>query len=199
MTASLTLFRLSPDANTRQEISLNSERVHRWLTLAANLGVIVGLVFLTLEIRQTGAIASAQNRLDYAAAWRNIDAARQDKSFADLLAKSIDRPDSLSLTEFIQLDAYYWGVIDQMLSVQVAYETGVRDTPLEDAAREAGKLYFSNEFAKSWWKTQRDLWSTPDGEKFLIVMDEAIDAAISGRVEASFNAVQRQVGTAAKD
>ena len=35
-------------------------KINHWLTLAANLGVIAGLVFLAIEIRQNTNIAKAE-------------------------------------------------------------------------------------------------------------------------------------------
>ncbi len=34
---------------------MDSDRLNRWLTLGANLGVLVGIIFLAVEIRQTQA------------------------------------------------------------------------------------------------------------------------------------------------
>ena len=39
---------------------MNTDRLNRWLTLAANLGVLAGLIVLIMEIRQSSAIAEAQ-------------------------------------------------------------------------------------------------------------------------------------------
>ena len=39
---------------------MDTDRLNRWLTLAANIGVIIGLVLLVAEIRQTNAIAKAE-------------------------------------------------------------------------------------------------------------------------------------------
>lgn len=39
---------------------MNSDSVKFWTTLIANLGVILGLMFLVMEIRQNSAIAPVQ-------------------------------------------------------------------------------------------------------------------------------------------
>lgn len=79
-----------------------------------------------------------------------MDATRQDAAVAATLAASIETPDSRSLVEVMQLDAYYWGVVDQMLSAKTVSDSGLREASFEDAAHEIGKLYFSNVFAQSW-------------------------------------------------
>lgn len=39
---------------------MDTDRLNRWLTLGANIGVLVGLLLLVAEIRQTNAIAQAE-------------------------------------------------------------------------------------------------------------------------------------------
>jgi hypothetical protein len=51
------------------------ERTNQWLTLAANLGVIAGLFFLAIEIRQNTNIAKAsayRDNIQDIAAWREL-------------------------------------------------------------------------------------------------------------------------------
>jgi len=156
---------------------LDKDRVGHWLTLAANLGVIVGIAFLVLEIRQNSDIATAQVRLDYAAGWRSIDGQRQDEAFAQVYSRSILDPDQLSFSEVVQLDGYYVGVIDQMQSAYTASRAGLRSGRFEDVAREVAILYFSNAFSQAWWQQARESWSGLENSDFQGIMDEAIGAA----------------------
>ena len=43
---------------------MDTDRLNRWLTLVANLGVIVGIVILAIEIRQNTATQELQMRMD---------------------------------------------------------------------------------------------------------------------------------------
>jgi len=43
---------------------MDTDRLNRWLTLVANLGVIAGIVFLAIEIRQNTATQELQMRMD---------------------------------------------------------------------------------------------------------------------------------------
>ena len=155
---------------------MDTNRVGHLLTLAANFGVIVGIAFLVLEIRQNSDIATAQVRLDYAAGWRNIDGQRQDEAFAQVYSKSILSPDELSFSEVVQLDGYYTGVIDQLLSAYAASRAGLRSGQYEDVAKQVAIGYFSNAYSQAWWQQGRQVWSTPENLEFRNIMDEAIGA-----------------------
>ena len=177
---------------------MDSDRVTHMLTLAANIGVIVGIVFLVLEMRQTSAIATAQVRLEYAAGWRSVDESRQDGSFSQVITKSIENPDELSLSEVVQLDAYYSGILDQMLSAQTARTTGLVDSPFSEVANTVGRIYFSDEFARSWWQQVRSDWSTPPGNEFQEAMDDAIMVGELGRARRVYEGIQKDLSERAK-
>ncbi len=172
---------------------MDSDRVTRLLTLAANIGVIVGIGFLVLEMRQTSAIATAQVRLEYAAGWRSVDESRQDESFSEVITKSIENPQELSLKEVIQLDAYYSGVLDQMLSAQTARATGLVDGPFAEVANNVGAMYFSDEFARSWWRQVRSDWSIPPDNEFQETMDRAILAGELGRARRNYEGIRNEL------
>jgi hypothetical protein len=165
----------------------------RWLSLAANFGVIVGIAFVVLEIRQNSDIATAQMRLDYAAGWRSIDEQRQNEAFAVVFAKSILRPDELSFSEIVQMDGYYMGVVDQMLSAYTVSRAGLRSGQFQDVARQVAKGYFSNAYAQAWWQHSRQAWSGADGAEFQRIMDEAIGAAGNRGNQEFYEGIQRSL------
>ena len=172
---------------------MNTNRIGHWLTLAANFGVIIGIAFIVLEIRQNSDIATAQVRLDYAAGWRSIDEQRQDEAFAQVFSRSILSPDELSFSEVVQLDGYYIGVIDQMLSAYTVSKAGLRSGQFQDVATQVAKGYFSNTYAQAWWGQARFVWSTPDGLEFQEIMDRAIDAAGDRGSREYYEGIQRSL------
>lgn len=155
-------------------MTMDSKRAGDWLTLAANFSVIIGIAFLILEIRQNSDIATAQVRLDYAAGWRSIDEQRQNEAFAQVYAKSILRPEELSLSEVIQLDGYYTGVMDQMLSAYTSSKAGLRSGQFEETAQHVANGYFSNVYAQAWWQEVRMMWQISDDSEFQNIMDSTI-------------------------
>lgn len=51
---------------------LNTNLLNRWITLAANVGVLVGIIFLALEISQSNRIATSATESDIRERWSNI-------------------------------------------------------------------------------------------------------------------------------
>ena len=48
-----------------QDATVDSEKINRWLTLLANIGVVAGIVFLAIEIRQNQAILEESNQYNF--------------------------------------------------------------------------------------------------------------------------------------
>ena len=44
---------------------MDTEKINRWLTLLANIGVVAGIVFLAVEIRQNQAILEESNQYNF--------------------------------------------------------------------------------------------------------------------------------------
>eukprot|EP00579_Thalassiosira_antarctica_P020672 CAMPEP_0201976172 /NCGR_PEP_ID=MMETSP0904-20121228/56299_1 /ASSEMBLY_ACC=CAM_ASM_000553 /TAXON_ID=420261 /ORGANISM="Thalassiosira antarctica, Strain CCMP982" /LENGTH=153 /DNA_ID=CAMNT_0048527165 /DNA_START=136 /DNA_END=597 /DNA_ORIENTATION=- len=150
-------------------------------------------------MQQTSAIATAEVRLEYSAGWRTVDEARQDESFSELITKSIEVPEELSLEEFIRLDAYYTGVIDQMLTAQTFRTAGLVDGPFVEVAENIGAIYFSNEFARSWWGQVRSDWSATGDTDFMKIVDEAILAGEPGRARRVYESIKAEVAPQLKN
>jgi hypothetical protein len=43
---------------------VNTDALHRWLTLASNIAVLIGVVFVALEIRQNNDLMAAEARFN---------------------------------------------------------------------------------------------------------------------------------------
>jgi len=79
---------------------VNNDRINRWLTLAANVGVLVGIVFLALEIRQNSDHLALQ--LEFAQPTQKIFEINRDlmnPAVARVFAKAIEDPSELTFEE----------------------------------------------------------------------------------------------------
>ena len=81
---------------------MDSDRINRWLTLVANTGVLVGLVLLVVEIRQSNMLALAeieQTRSDSLLQWR-----REWVTNDHIVPMLLERTSILPRDEFFSLD-----------------------------------------------------------------------------------------------
>lgn len=67
---------------------MDSQKLNNWLTLAANVGVIAGIVFLAIEIRQNSDMIRAQTRTQLAEQVTELFSVNMnDKGYADVLLR----------------------------------------------------------------------------------------------------------------
>ena len=161
--------------------------------------IIGGLVLVAYQIEQSTQIARAQIRSDYASSWIDIDTNRQSESLSRVLTKSLNSADSLTLTEMIQLDGYYTGIIDQMYSASVQFTNGLRRgsyKDLEVTFNTIAKTYFGNMYAKAWWSENKKLWVfLNDESNFASSIDKAIVEVDPNRIINFYSSIKQNLKT----
>lgn len=151
---------------------LNADKVNKWLTLGANLGVLAGIILLAFEISQSSRTSKAEMISNFQDRWITIDMSWQDAEFASAWAKAMENPEDLSVPEMIQVSGHLFAFIDLVNSNRRLWELGVMTepmaTPEQVIAGNVG-IFFGNKFAQSWWIERRsgvntELVTLIDGE-----------------------------------
>lgn len=145
----------------------------RWLDAFGQLAVLIGLVVVAVELRQTSNIANAEMSGQYLTNWQAIEMAQMDPGFAAVYAKSLERPDELTLPEKVQLDGYYWALMDQLDFSKEMVEVGIFNDSLEDLWGFNARAIMVTPYAQAWWRAFREEFA--DTARVRI-----IDAAIEG-------------------
>jgi len=165
---------------------VNSSRLNSTLTHLGNLGVLAGIVLVAVQINQNSALVEAQLESDEAAAWVEIDASKQGENFSDVLAKAIERPEDLTLSEMVALDGYLYSYLDQLWRREQLYAIGLGND-LEDEIRDSIRDFFGNRFAQAWWAETKFKFGSDFIQTFERVLSEVSpdqDAEFFDRIEA---------------
>jgi hypothetical protein len=95
------------------------EKLNQWLTLFANLGVLVGIVFLAYELRQTTDTLAAQSILELNLATNaEMSLIAGDESMAEIELKAKNGIGELSPVE---LERYKWSWFASFNTYETAY------------------------------------------------------------------------------
>jgi len=107
---------------------MDSDRVNKWLTLGANLGVLIGIVFLAVELRQNNENLATEVRATHffgvADTWRMV---AENPELAAAISKDFDKTE-LTLAEHGQLEAYW-------VRVFLALQWGFNEMPEDEFRR----------------------------------------------------------------
>lgn len=140
---------------------MNSDKVLRWATLAANLGAVVGLILLVVGLEQSEAIMRAQTRNELSV------------SVVDLFARVAENPQLASLRrradageELTPDEAYQYGIITRAFfryweNVHYQYRQQLYDDAEFSRQREAWRGYAQSSPALlKFWCAERSQFSS---------------------------------------
>ncbi len=138
---------------------MNTEKLNRWLTLGANIGVVLGLIVLIVEVRQNAALTltSMEGQLS---TWQSDSEFRMATSeMAPIHLKSIFNPEDLTLEEIRRLEAMFIGIQTQMDYLLNLEDAGlVSRKRVEIHVDNNARFYFGNPYAKAWWNANAIGW-----------------------------------------
>ena len=124
---------------------MNLNKVNQWLTLLANIGVLAGIVFLAIEIRQSGDAVTTQMQDSIADGFIALNMATiNDPQVGVTWVIGLNEPDRLSDAEAIRFSMLMRALFNQFIRVHGLYRTGL----LEESdwalyAREAATIMSS--------------------------------------------------------
>ena len=103
---------------------MNLENLDRWAAVAANIGVLIGIVFLVLEIRTNTESNILAVQEAFSSNYLQMNIHSTTKESAELLHKSLSQ-EELTPVEELQLDAYLRLQLTQGNFIRRLYERGV--------------------------------------------------------------------------
>jgi len=136
-----------------------TDRLTKWLTLAANIGVLAGLVLVFFEMRRNSdltRIAMEQHKNDLLA---QIELSIAQPANAAVWVKAVRTPEDLTDAEARIVESYLVSIMlqwDHMLQME-ANGLITRDHARQHIVSMA-PFYFGSRFAKNWWKYEEPGW-----------------------------------------
>jgi len=148
---------------------VDKDRLDRWLGVVGHVAVIIGLVVVAVELRQGATVANGELTAEFMSNWQELDRSRQELAFAEVYAKSIENPQDLTLVEQVQLDGYYWVIMDQLDLARMLVDLNLFDSTFEEILRTNVRLNFTTPYSRAWWNSYS---SDADPATAAIVNDE---------------------------
>ena len=135
------------------------DRINRWLALAANLGVLLGLIVLIFEVQQSATLTRVALETEKSDAQMMIDLRMTDPAVAAVWETSIYAPEELTNADLRIMD----GVLNASMMVYDRLLAMMEDK-LVDRARVAQNVsntapfIFGSKFGKNWWRQNGVGW-----------------------------------------
>ena len=148
---------------------MDTDRINRGLTLAANVGVLGGLILVAYQINQNTEITKAQIANDYYLADMQLELAMMGDDPASSWTKAVYTPNDLTNEDAAVVDRYFNYGLVQIQRLQKMHELGLAD---EDWENRIGYLgwHLGNEVGRRWWAYSKEGY--PDD--FVQTVDEVL-------------------------
>jgi hypothetical protein len=150
------------------ENELNSDRLNRWLTLGANIGVLIGIILLLVELAQNREMMRAQTRHEMAMGIVDMQhAVAENEQLADIMHRS-SVGEKLTPTERLRHRHRLNALLRYWEDVHYQYRLGLYDEPEFSSQREAWRgAFLSNNHLREYWCETKGRYS----EKFRLELD----------------------------
>ncbi len=150
------------------------DRLNRWLTLGANLGVLLGLVILIVEVRQNAALTRASMEQQKNALLAEIELNIVKPELSDVWVKSVREPENLTDAELRTMDGILVALMLQWEQRFLMADAGLATRA--DARQHvvnAAPYYFGSRFGKHWWSLQKSGW---EGTVMMEIADPVVES-----------------------
>ena len=168
---------------------MDADRVNKWMSLGASLGVLAGIILLAYEINQATLTTRAEIINSYQDRWVTIDLSWQDPEIAAAWAKALEDPNELTLTEMIQLNGFMWSYFDHIDSNRLLWALGVLDdrsqTP-EEVIYDNAYIFLGNKFSQAWLEENRE----NIGPRTMEIVDQVLSEVTAEDTLDSYNRIK---------
>ena len=142
---------------------MDSDRLNRWLSLGANVGLLAGLVLVACEINQNSQLARAQlineGNVALSHVWSNL----MGENPTQAIARSVERPHEMSFSDFLVVDAYLFSSFNLLYrNYELAREGifGMRDW--QQGVDGYAAWFLGNPFGRAWWQEEARHFFSPE-------------------------------------
>lgn len=136
---------------------MDFSRLNSWLQVSANIGIVLGLVLVGVQLKQNTDLTKIQ--MLYEESRRAVDLELQvvGERGAEVWAKSIEDPENLTLEEVRIMEALLWSFIEvQRGTYRLAQMGLIDDGDWQQRIEAEVAFWFGDRYGAAWWQHYAD-------------------------------------------
>ncbi len=138
---------------------MNFDKFNKWLTLGANIGVVLGLIILIIEVRQNTSLTRATLETSGVELTQNYLEQMIKPATAEVFARSITAPETLTPSDIVILDNLLASQVQVWWQLILLEQEGlVQKARVARAISNQAPYYFGSPFSKKWWDMEVESW-----------------------------------------
>jgi len=155
---------------------MKAKQLNDWLQVMASVGVVVGLMFVALELRENSRVATEQGISAMSGAYSNFLSRLDDPSTRDVLIRAMQDTDEFSLEESLQLASLYLELLNGAEADFIIGESRGLSSDIAMTSALSTTIWLSNRHGRAFWKDARNVY-TPE---FAAIVDSGMDGRGNG-------------------
>jgi hypothetical protein len=162
---------------------VDSSKLSNWLQVAANIGIVLGLVMVGIQVKQNSDLTRIQLLYEESNRAVNLESLVVGEQAAQVWAKMIEDPENLTLTEIRIIEALLWSFTEQLRGTYRLAEMGLlTDADWKARVKTEVTFYFSDRYSRAWWEN----FGTPS-ESYPEELRQAINDVIASDTTTSYD------------
>jgi hypothetical protein len=155
---------------------MKSKQLNDWLQVMASIGVVLGLMFVALELRENSKVATEQGISAMSGAYSNFLSRLDDPSARDVLIRAMEETSEFSLEESLQLMSLYLELLNGAEADFVIGESRGLSSDISVTNALSTTIFLSNRHGRAFWENTRIIY-TPE---FAALIDSGMDGRANG-------------------
>ncbi len=127
-------------------------KIDGWLQLAANVGILAGLVFVYLQLEQNNEILKAEMLRSESQASIQMEQSLIGENGAQVWAKALQNPTDLTLAEQRILEAIIWSNVENWRHSYHLATAGFIEKEWQARIDTDAPYFLGNPYGRAWWQ-----------------------------------------------
>ena len=157
---------------------MKAKQLNDWLQVMASVGVVIGLMFVALELRENSKVAREQGISAMSGAYSNFLSRLDEPSAREVMIRAMEETAEFSVEESLHLTSLY---LELLNGAEADFVIGESRGLLSDISATNGlstTVWLSNRHGRVFWESVRNLY-TPE---FAALIDNGMDGRANGVV-----------------
>lgn len=155
---------------------MQSSKLNELLQISSSVAVLIGLVIVGYEIRQTNHLARADAARELIFGWSSVGGTALESGVLEVRSKSLSKPDELTQEEILKLSEYFGLFMNQLVVTSLMTERGLGyDFTAEEYESYIAlifRMYFGDPLGRSWYSANRG-WIS---DELVQILDYEVEA-----------------------
>ena len=131
---------------------MDSDRLNRWFSVAANIGLLAGLLLVAVEINQSSELARMELINEGNVALNQVWATTMGENPAESVALSVENPEQMTYQDFVVVDTYLYTSMNLFYrNYELAREGIFDESDWQQPIDLYGTWFLGNPFGNAWW------------------------------------------------